>query len=410
MWDAEKLRLMQPRMPLSIWRLVTLPKLNRTGLSEDAKKEVGRVLVALPLLALFILASHILQIVPSAPFALLHLDSGEIIWGDGASRIPILTEFYNIRWLDNLLSFANMYFMPGIYGYDPLARTQTISFLSDGGVVLGIWWLESLRGDGKPWFLRCPSILALAGQLVGFGVVCPLYCFLSYVYAHNQQPVTSNHRDSLAAILPALLVGYFIPACAMFFWPDLRERQAWLFLWQLYPVCISLVYHAVTITLLASRTGDPPIAKKLHRDLILVRLSVGLPVVLACTVWMWTRLASPSGLADIFIPSVAPSSALPDFTAFCGQFLRWDAIFVLGPTMVWVGYMLTESKNAGLLDVGWIKLSLGALAITAMVGPGATIGLGWWWREEVIAAKHEKEVLLQEVVAKVDALLKANGA
>jgi len=47
-----------------------------------------------------------------------------------------------------------MFFVAAIYGYDDVSRTQAISFLTDGGVIICIWWLESIRLGKKAWYLR----------------------------------------------------------------------------------------------------------------------------------------------------------------------------------------------------------------------------------------------------------------
>ena len=47
-----------------------------------------------------------------------------------------------------------MFFVSSIYGYDPISRTQATSFLSDGGVIISIWWLESIRRGNTKWYLR----------------------------------------------------------------------------------------------------------------------------------------------------------------------------------------------------------------------------------------------------------------
>jgi hypothetical protein len=55
------------------------------------------------------------------------------------------------------ITTANMFFLQALYGYDSASRTQTISFLADGGIVLAIWWLESFRQDTKAkrsWYLQ----------------------------------------------------------------------------------------------------------------------------------------------------------------------------------------------------------------------------------------------------------------
>jgi len=139
-----------------------------------SRQDWTRYLVALPLLGLCIVASHILSVAPATSFAKAQLDSRNIVWNDGWRGVPILENFYNVRWLDDMfvlsdrcpfklprrltrtisVSLANMFFMPAVYGYDASSRTQVISFLADGGVVLAIWWLESLRTGPKSLYLQ----------------------------------------------------------------------------------------------------------------------------------------------------------------------------------------------------------------------------------------------------------------
>jgi hypothetical protein len=38
-----------------------------------------------------------------------------------------------------------MFFAPSAYGYDALSRSQVFSFLTDAGVVIMVWYLESVR-------------------------------------------------------------------------------------------------------------------------------------------------------------------------------------------------------------------------------------------------------------------------
>lgn len=52
------------------------------------------------------------------------------------------------------ITIANMFFMPAVYGYDAASRSQAISFLSDGGIIIAVWCLESMRKGEKPWYLQ----------------------------------------------------------------------------------------------------------------------------------------------------------------------------------------------------------------------------------------------------------------
>ncbi|KAK0616172.1 hypothetical protein B0T14DRAFT_497478 [Immersiella caudata] len=342
-----------------------------------------------------------------------------------------------------------MFFMPAVYGYDSASRTQVISFLSDGGVVLAIWWLESLRSGRKSLYLQHPSILALTGQLIGLGVVAPLYAFL-YLTA---SPSSSYSLPSTTTpVLPALILGYYIPTLLTFFSPDLPDRQAFLSIWQLFPVYISLAYHTIASLsttpkddVISTRPpssnastasdsdsepeldsdGAPPLPSlaKLNRDVLLMRITIGVPTLLGALSWMFTLIQARGEITRIFIPSGTPSSGLPSLTAFSAQFLRWDWVSVFGAMALWMGWVyvsegsgvqpqgyLPRVLKGGSAAVGWAGMLTAAGGIGLGFGPGAMLGVGWWWREEVRAAELEKTVLKREVQRKVDALLRANGA
>ena len=71
--------------------------------------------------------------------------------------VPHLRTASDPRLTLSSITTANMFFVQALYGYDTTSRTQTVSFLADGGVVLAIWWLESFRQDTKSkksWYLQ----------------------------------------------------------------------------------------------------------------------------------------------------------------------------------------------------------------------------------------------------------------
>ena len=162
-------------MSASISRLNPLGSSSRSrSLVEYRKKTLSRALAALPLLCLCIVAYHIMSTRPALPYARVLIDKGEVVWDGGKQQAKILTSFYNVEFLDytcvpqprypgtprltpHSITTANMFFLQALYGYDSTSRTQTISFLADGGIVLAIWWLESFRQDTKAkksWYLQ----------------------------------------------------------------------------------------------------------------------------------------------------------------------------------------------------------------------------------------------------------------
>jgi hypothetical protein len=125
------------------------------------ESKIERALLALPFLGLFYLAKNAMDASVSLLWVGQILCSGKVVWETGSSHIRCT--FYNIKWLDDLyvrcklhsfevlisilfrLAPINIYFTPTLYEYDPMSRWQLITFLTDYGVVITIWAIESVR-------------------------------------------------------------------------------------------------------------------------------------------------------------------------------------------------------------------------------------------------------------------------
>lgn len=310
-------------------------------------------------------------------------------------------------------------------------------------------------------------MIALAGQLIGLGVVAPLYSFLSLLPAPppSEDSLPSHHSNLALTIstplltrdpspssstssspsrgrrtpnpfhllptssrksptpleptpsttlLPALVLAYYLPAALMLFHPVASDRQAWLFVWQLFPVYLavaSFVLSRIPLRLPGKR-AERTAMQKLDAEVRGARVCIGALVALAVGVWWWTWVgsgASVRGMVGLFVPRGLPSGELPSLEGFAAEFLRWDEMFVFAGVLGWLGYFFADLVVVrGVL--GWMEVLGCGLASVVVLGPGATAGLGWLWREEVMFKRREKEVLLREVEAKVEELLRANGA
>lgn len=200
----------------------------------------------------------------------------------------------------------------------------------------------------------------------------------------------------------------------MLFHPVASDRQAWLFVWQLFPVYLavaSFVLSRIPLRLPGKR-AERTAMQKLDAEVRGARVCIGALVALAVGVWWWTWVgsgASVRGMVGLFVPRGLPSGELPSLEGFAAEFLRWDEMFVFAGVLGWLGYLFADLVVVrGVL--GWMEVLGCGLASVVVLGPGATAGLGWLWREEVMFKRREKEVLLREVEAKVEELLRANGA
>jgi hypothetical protein len=196
-------------------------------------------------------------------------------------------------------------------------------------------------------------------------------------------------------VLPTLILAYYIPAFAMFDWPTLSGRESWLFVWQMFPVWISLI-----ATLMSWFIPDTTVSDRFespNRDLPVIRYTIGTLSLLSSTVWLATCISAfpQNKISSIFVPDNLPSQAT-DFVAFTREFLKVDELFLFTNTFLWLAYLFWDLNHAGMLKTGWIRLLLYLVGSIALLGPGATAGVGWLWRENILASKRHRAAVTEE--------------
>jgi hypothetical protein len=73
---------------------------------------------------------------------------------------------------------------------------------------------------------------------------------------------------------------------------------------------------------------------------------------------------------------------------------------MFGNTFLWLGYLFWDLKVAGMLQTRWFVLVLYLVTSTLVLGPGATAGLGWLWREYVLANSRHKDAITEASVGR----------
>ncbi|KAL2143755.1 hypothetical protein VTI28DRAFT_10052 [Corynascus sepedonium] len=387
-------------LPLPMASLSGTKPFNPTQGEGLRESKLKRSIYALPLLGLAFTAAWVMDVNPVVEWAIALRDSGVFELPSGGS-VPILRTFYHLPSFDDFVAMVNTFFFPAMYGTDLLSRRQTLSFLTDGVVLLTIWIFESARRASLLTPVQWPNFYAAIGQLLGIGVISPIYCFLHYVvspienFSALDQRLT-NTRVSFAA-LPTVVLAYLLPFYALITWPDLAFRQALLFVWQLYPVWASAALFVISRVFFKDTMLTDKVFRT-QRDLPVMRLYVGGAAVLSAAVWWWTWLEY--GLFNVFVPSGLPRSrdTLAGFTA---EFLRWDETFGFGSHLVWLGYLFWDLQAAGMLREGWFKVAGLGLVSLLLVGPGATLGIGWLFREHILATRRHKNALTPESVGRL---------
>jgi hypothetical protein len=196
-------------------------------------------------------------------------------------------------------------------------------------------------------------------------------------------------------LLPTLILTYYIPAFGMFYWPTLAGREWWLFIWQMSPVWISF-----TAMLLSKFIPDTTVSDRFespNRDMPVIQYTIGSLTTVSATGWLFTCISSilRNELLDVFIPGSLPSQTT-NFAAFTREFLKVDEIFLFGNTFLWLGYLFWDLKHAGMLKTNWIRLLGYLVGSVLLLGPGATAGLGWLWRENILVHKRHRDAVTQD--------------
>jgi hypothetical protein len=329
------------------------------------------------------------------------MQSGKVTWKGGSA--PIRTEFYGIEAVDSTLAPINVFFTQVIYGYDPIARLQTRTFLADFGVILAIWALESVRRTNAVSFARIPAVFTMLGQFRGIGQISPLYYFLSYISSPIEKfaarDMRLGQRNYALVVLPVLLATYYGPGLLMFDAEKFSQREIALFVWQLFPIWFSRIS-----ILLAYFIPDTTVNDRLHapnRDLPIIQYTVGILSVISTFIWAYTIFSSGtlSAFINLFVPEFFPPRA-PTFLLFAREFLLVDEISLFGSTFLWLGLLFWDLKAAGMVRASWLRLVLSLVVSVAVFGPGATAGFGWLWRENVLATGYHKDAITEETLAK----------
>ena len=82
---------------------------------------------------------------------------------------------------------------------------------------------------------------------------------------------------------------------------------------------------------------------------------------------------------------------------FIRMFLQFDEIFSMSACLLWLLYLFGDLKGAGMMDDSWISIVGRGLVTLFAAGPGVTVGLGWWWREQLLATEwHEGAIVVEK--------------
>jgi hypothetical protein len=232
-------------------------------------------------------------------------------------------------------------------------------------------------------------------QTYGAGVLVPIYFFAHYV----QSPIENFRARDMrltdmsytASVLPVLVLAHYVPNFGSFL-PTLapQTRHVWNWIWQPFPVYVSVLQNMLKYTVMPNTVQKDRIDNP-QRDLPTIHYTIGSLCALSAGTWWYTLYASSYSPAALFIPDLSPGQS---GDAYVRMFLQLDEIFSMGACFLWLLYLYGDMKRAGMMEDSWIGIMAKGIASLIALGPGVTVGLGWLYRERLLATKWHKDALV----------------
>ncbi|KAL6709345.1 hypothetical protein ACN47E_001752 [Coniothyrium glycines] len=364
-----------------------------------AESKLFRAAKALPFVGITAVAAKIMYGTALPPMV---IRIGEIFENgvyDNVSNkgfIRPLQTFFGIDFIDSRItglagSFASFQFV------DVICNWQAYSFLMDLGIVYAILLIESARRANYLTAAYFTVILGYNMQFLSIGVLMGLYCFAHYIQSPVENLCARDMRltdmSYTATVLPVIILAHYIPnffAFSTWIEPELRHKWEWI--WQPFPIYVSFLQFALKKTVMPD-TVEQDKLDKTERDIPTIKFTILALCAYSAAIWQYTVFFAPFSLVTHFVPNIAAAQTGDDYIRL---FLQLDQSFSMGACFLWLLYLIGDMKKAGMVESSWISIIGRGLAIFAFAGPGVTVGLGWLWREGVLATKGHKDAIVAE--------------
>jgi hypothetical protein len=232
-------------------------------------------------------------------------------------------------------------------------------------------------------------------QFFGTGIPIALYCFVHYI----QSPIENFRARDLrltnmsytTSVLPVLVLTHYIPKFACFstlFNP--QPNNAWSWIRQPFPVYVSIAQHVLRKTAIPDTVHQDRI-RNTECDLPTIRLTIKSLCALSAVAWWYTlyfSLCSRPMLLD------TKSTMGQTDVALIRVLPQLDWILSMAACFSWLMYLYHDMKSVTMMHNSWLSIILGGAMSVVAFGPGVTVGLGWLYREQLLASEWHKDALV----------------
>lgn len=222
-----------------------------------------------------------------------------------------------------------------------------------------------------------------------------LWCLVHYI----QTPIENFRARDMrltdisysASILPVMLLAHYIPHFVSFSaWIDPHTRHAANWIWQPFALWATALQYLLKKTVMSDTVKVDRVKSPL-RDMPIIKYTVYTTCAISAATYWYTLCNAPFSAATIFIPNIAATKTDDEFIRL---FMQFDEIFFTAACMLWLLYLFGDLKRAGMMNASWLSIVGTGLVTVIAAGPGAAFGLGWWWREQLLATEWHKDAIV----------------
>ncbi|KAM0414706.1 hypothetical protein ACHAPT_013445 [Fusarium lateritium] len=313
----------------------------------------------------------------------LHLDLGRIDFADKIAPLMdpnderMRKSFTGIQAVDGFLTTLLIMFQPIFTGEMPELSLFAFYFAGQIVSVVTLLTVQGLRKGTRRNMIRFATLWAVLMQIIGYGVVMPIYCILDLLFSSSDMALVNPEK--LHAIIPAFAFGFFIPS-ALQTLPTSRDmHQILLAIWQAFPIHVGLLHWGFSY--LVKPRGSSKLAVN-HAYSFAVRVG-------AITHWVTIALivsakvvpglfpadvAEQLTFSNVFIPTALHWYGPKTIASAVFHFLQYDLYIGAVAGLVWAA---THAHVAGIWEcnlggIGWILRDVLVLGL-----PSAVISLLW---------------------------------
>jgi hypothetical protein len=182
-----------------------------------------------------------------------------------------------------------------------------------------------------------------------------------------------------------IILFHVIPTVRIMFDTTLEARHWWTWFWQLYSMRITLSWYTVQFLdkIISIPTMQSTISYRTKTALVLAPF-----IAIAVGIWTYTVLYCPHALSTVFYPHPL---TVDTWVSHMRRILQFDQLFVWVSSVLWVAMDMRRNHISSGIDI----ISAGVV-LAGVVGPGASFGIVWLWREWQLVSDGGKDFPKEE--------------